>query len=53
VGATDPEEMNPRPGDQLLAHHKTFRVGNVRPVVDRDGVPVVNVADVQEVTPDA
>ena len=50
---TDPEEMNPRPGDKIQAHSKTFRVGHVRPVVDRDGFAVVNVADVKEVTPDA
>lgn len=50
---TDPGEMNPKPGDKIEAHSKTFRIGNVRPVVDRDGSTVVNIADVQEVTPNA
>ena len=48
---TDPDQMNPAPGDQLLAHAKTFRVGNVRPIVDRDGVTVVNIASVTEIEP--
>jgi len=48
---TDPEEMNPKPGDKIETHARTFRVGPVRPIADRDGVCVVNIADVQEITP--
>ena len=46
---SDPEEMTPRPGDQLETQDKTFRVRNVRPIADRDGSIVLHVSDVQEI----
>ena len=46
---TDPTQLTPEVGDQLLADTKTYRVTQVRPVIDQDGFHVLDISQLKEV----
>lgn len=46
---TDPAELAPSVGDQLQVHTTTYRVTQVRPVIDRDGFHALDIAQLKEV----
>jgi len=46
---TDPAELSPSAGDQLQAQSLTYRVTQVRPVIDRDGFRAVDISQLKEV----
>jgi hypothetical protein len=46
---TDPAELIPSVGDQLQIQSLTYRVTQVRPVIDRDGFHAVDISQLKEV----
>ena len=46
---TDPQELIPTVGDQLQAQATTYRVTQIRPVIDRDGFRALDISQLKEV----
>ncbi len=46
---TDPAELAPAVGDQFQAQATTYRVTQVRPVIDRDGFHALDIAQLKQV----